>query len=405
MRIAFLSPSGELGGAERCLVDLVASVAALRPAPTLRVFAAADGPLLERLRAAGASAAVVPMPPALLRIGDSGLRSRGGPLAAGRAVLAAGGAAASALRHVFDLRRALAEFRPDVVHTNGMKHHLLGALAAPRGARVVWHVRDMVGERPLMARLLRIARSRASGAIAISRLVATDLARAVPRVNCSVVHDAIDLDEFSPGAGDAARLDSLAGFPPARALRVGLVATYARWKGQDVFLEAVRRIPPEATPLPVRYFVIGGPIYATAGSQFTEAELRDVAARLGVSDRVGFVPFQAEPAWLYRALDLAVHASTRPEPFGRTIAEALACGCPVVATRTAGAVEVLPESGNASLVAPGDVDGLARAISSLLGSDLRALGDAGRTTAQRYGRARIGAELLSAYRALGVIRR
>jgi len=59
-----------------------------------------------------------------------------------------------------------------------------------------------------------------------------------------------------------------------------------------------------------------------------------------IENRVGFVPFQDNPADVYRALDIVVHASTKPEPFGRTIVEAMACGKPVIAAQTGGAAEL-----------------------------------------------------------------
>src|SRR5262249_14978265 len=51
----------------------------------------------------------------------------------------------------------------------------------------------------------------------------------------------------------------------------------------------------------------------------------------------GLVPFQEDTAAVYRALDVVVHASTQPEPFGLTIAEAMSCSRPVVVARAGGA--------------------------------------------------------------------
>src|SRR5262249_52926653 len=156
-----------------------------------------------------------------------------------------------------------------------------------------------------------------------------------------VVANAIDLNRFQPGPGAGAWLDRLAGLPSAApgAVRVGLVATYARWKGHDVFLAAAHRLRQVAWP-PLRFYVIGGRIDRTAGSQWTPAELQARAGVLPAEGRLGFVPFQNDLAPFYRALDIVVHASTRPEPFGLTIAEAMACGRAVVVTRSGGAAEL-----------------------------------------------------------------
>ncbi|HZG44397.1 MAG TPA: hypothetical protein VEY93_15710, partial [Longimicrobium sp.] len=87
MRVAYLSASGALGGAERVLLDVLASLRAAEPSWPLTVISGDDGPLLERARALGVEAHVLPFPRALAALGDAGA---GGPLG-----LLAGMAAAS----------------------------------------------------------------------------------------------------------------------------------------------------------------------------------------------------------------------------------------------------------------------------------------------------------------------
>ena len=114
---------------------------------------------------------------------------------------------------------------------------------------------------------------------------------------------------FSPD-GDRLDLDTRSGLPaPAEGVvRVGLVATFARWKGHHVFLEAIARLPPS---LNVRAYVIGGAVYETGNSQVSIEELRQASARLGLTDRVGFTGVVEDPAPAIRALDVVVHARYR----------------------------------------------------------------------------------------------
>ena len=81
--------------------------------------------------------------------------------------------------------------------------------------------------------------------------------------------------------------------------------------------------------------------YATNGSQYSLSELRELAKELGVSHRVGFTGFVDEPAAALRSLDIVVHASTEPEPFGLAIAQGMACGRAVIATKRAAAPQKL----------------------------------------------------------------
>ena len=71
------------------------------------------------------------------------------------------------------------------------------------------------------------------------------------------------------------------------------MATFARWKGHRVFLEALALLNPD---LPVRGYIIGGPIYQTDGSQWSLAELKQEAERLGLRGKVGFTGFIEDPS-------------------------------------------------------------------------------------------------------------
>jgi glycosyltransferase involved in cell wall biosynthesis len=217
-----------------------------------------------------------------------------------------------------------------------------------------------------------------------------------------VVKNAIDLARFAPGEGNTGELDRMAGLsPPEGVVRVGLVATYARWKGHDVFLRAAARALATDPGLPVRFYVIGGPIYHTAGSQWSLEELRSLAKDLGIAAKVGFAPFLHDPVPVYRALDVVVHASTKPEPFGLTIAEAMACGRAVIASKSGGAAELFEDGKDAIAVAPGDEEDLARAITQLVHDDDRReqLAKQARTAAEhRFDDRHFGQQLVEVYR-------
>lgn len=396
MRVAFLSASGRIGGAERALLDLLASLRAAEPGWVLHLVVLADGPLAERAAELGVTVHLLPLPGRLARAGDAGGGSRAALLAR---LLAAGPAGAGWLRR---LRRLLRGVAPGVVHTNGFKVHAAGALALPPGARLVWHVHDFTGTRPLMAGVLRRLSPRASAAIAVSRAVGDDLRRVCgPGLPIHVVYNAVDLARFTAD-GPRADLAALAGMPPAPrdTVTVGLVATMGLWKGHRVFIDAVSRLPAD---LPVRAYVVGGPIYATAGSEVDPADLRRLLVERGLTGRVGITGFVDRPADAMRALDVVVHASTRPEPFGLVIAEAMACGRAVVATAAGGAAEIVDDGVDALAVPPGDADALAAAIGRLVDdAELRArLGARGREKAERrFDRARLAAEVAPIYRSL-----
>jgi glycosyltransferase involved in cell wall biosynthesis len=146
---------------------------------------------------------------------------------------------------------------------------------------------------------------------------------------------------------------------------------------------------------------VGGPIYRTEGSQFNLLELREEARRLGISEKVGFTGFVDEPASAMRALDVIVHASTQPEPFGMVIAEGMACGRAVVASAASGAAEIFVDGQDVLAYPCGDAEALANHIMTFLAKpELRSrLGGAARRSVENFFHgSRLASELVAIYR-------
>src|SRR5262249_22713876 len=147
---------------------------------------------------------------------------------------------------------------------------------------IVWHVHEYLSRRRITARLLRWNVSRCAAIVANSRSVADDVRAALGNgVAVVPVLNAVDLQTFSPN-GPVADLDRLAGLPAPQpgTIRVGLIATYARWKGHAAFLSAIAKLPAD---LRVRAYIVGGAVYQTDGSQYSAEELNDLAKASGVT--------------------------------------------------------------------------------------------------------------------------
>lgn len=394
MNLVFIQTEGGIGGAEMCLLDVIAGVRNARPDWKITVVLGDHGPIEHAIDELGASYKVEPAPRSLAKLGDAGLKGKAGTaLLLGRS-LVAGMAIA---RHAARLRRTLRSLKPDIVQSNGMKAHVLAAIAVPGSVPVVWHMHDYISSRPLMCKILRTAigarRGGSTTVVGVSRSVAADAERALaPRrgVTVQTIHNAVDIDRFRPGTAEecalaGVALDRAAGFEPAAAgtVRVGLIATFAIWKGHDVFLEAASRLVFSG---PIRLYIIGGPIYRSTGSQHTVEALRRRIDELGLRDRVGLTGHIAEPADAIRGVDVVVHASVRPEPFGRVIVEGMSCGKAVIVSvpsddwraigsdregglernvSASGATELFEHEVSALGVPAGDPDALAAAITRL----------------------------------------
>lgn len=380
------------------MLDCIAALRDVAECSTVALIALADGPLVRRAQALGAEVQVIEPPRALIEFGEGA-----GPRSIRRLTRQLVSAPAG-LYFLARLRHALIRMRSDVVHSNGMKTHLLAGVVTPPSQRLVAHLHDFVGARSASRHLLPVlARVRDRVVfVANSMAVAEDFRGLAPRADVRTAYNVVDVDYFSPGVAEEAWLAEAAHLdPPAPGtVSFGLVATYARWKGHQFFIEAAGRLRAAHPEAHVRFYIVGGPIYQTLGSQVCAADLQRWARNAGISDVFGLVPFQDDIARVYRSLNVVVHASIQPEPFGRIIVEAMACARPVVVSQAGGAAELFQDGENALGFEPGNAENLANAMGRLLDARARAaLGHAARQHAvSHFSRARYAGELLSVYR-------
>jgi len=393
-----LTTSAAFGGAETSLVTLLTALRALDRARRITVVTPGPGPLPDRCRALGFEPIVLPFPASLNELGESGAIAGGGIVKKAELIGQLLRTTVALPGYVASLRRVLREAGATVVHSNGLKAHVAAALAKPASTRLVWHLHDYVSRRPVSAALLRRLARRADVIVANSDSVLRDAATVVGSgPSLRRIHNAVDPGVFSPD-GPPLDLASLSGLRPDTGLvRIGLVSTYARWKGHDVFLDAIARLRSRRT---VRAYIVGGAVYQTVGSQWSPGELQARAAARGLSDTVGFTGHVADVPAALRSLDIVVHASTEPEPFGMVIAEGMAARRAVVAARTGGAVELFDDRVNAIGYTPGDAGELADRLEELVvdGARREAIAATARTAAiERFSPERMAQAFREAY--------
>jgi glycosyltransferase involved in cell wall biosynthesis len=102
-----------------------------------------------------------------------------------------------------------------------------------------------------------------------------------------------------------------------------------------------------------------------AGEQRYAADLTEQARSFGISDRVEFRGFRSDVPRELKTIDVLVHASTIPEPFGQVIVEGMAAGLAVVATAAGGPLELINDGVDGLLYPLSDVDALADILAQL----------------------------------------
>ena len=387
--VACISVSSALGGSEWVLRDF--AVRARDHGVEPLVILPKEGPLGERLREDGVTLTVAAAPEDFLELSQREFRrSPETLLKFGRGLWSWSRAIASEL----DRAEVLAPGQPRVLYTNGFKAHLACALL--RGYRRVWHLHEFPPE-SLGVLWRAVAAAVPEASIAVSRSVA-DAWRA-PGLNPDVVFNGVDVERFKP-ARRTLWVHELLGLPHEARL-IGMPAVFARWKGHLLVVEAFERI---AARVPDAHLVlVGGPIYDTVAERGYAQELARRVSRSSIggggagrerslTDRIHFVRFQNDPWRLYPEFDLVVHFSTRPEPFGRVILEAMACATPVVAVAAGGPAEIVEDGVTGWLTPMGDVGALCDRMVAALAADAAPLG----ATARRAVEARFTADRFSA---------
>lgn len=374
LRVVFLDHVAALSGGELALSRLAAAL----PRVDAHVILGADGPLRDLFEHAGATVEILPLDERARDVRRAQLRLHHASVRA----------AWPTARYVWNLAERLRELDPDVVHTNSLKSGYYGSLAARLARKpVIWHLRDRVTGDYLPA--------------AAARLTRTALRLLPDLVICNSQET-----RRAAGLPDTAAYPVIAsplGFPPQLGQRNGMVRTIATvgrlapWKGQDVFLRAFATVGAGIPDLRAR--IIGAALF---GEDDYVERLRDLARDLAIDDRVTFAGLVPDIARELSDVDILVHTSVVPEPFGNVVVEGLAAGVPVVASNAGGPAETITHDRDGLLVPPADVEALAGALRRLIAdADLRArLSDAGLARAADFHPAVIGARVEQVYRDL-----
>jgi glycosyltransferase involved in cell wall biosynthesis len=340
-RVLFVDQSADLGGAELCLLD----IASAWP-NQCQVVLFDHGPFETVLSERSVDVSVISVGRASRTGRDSKL---GGYLQAGPATM----------RAAFKLANIARNF--DLVYANSQKAFIVGALAA-RIARkpCVWHLHDILTASHFgwAARRIDIyfANSHARQVVASSEASAAAFREAGgDGSKIDVVYNGFHTQHFQRDLSHASaelRRELKCGAAPL----IGSFSRLARWKGQHVILDALVHLPE------THLLVVGAPLF---GEEDYAKELLSRVQELGLSDRVHFWGFRQDIATLMAGVDIVIHSSISPEPFGRVVVEAMLVGRPVIASDAGGMRELITHNENGLLTEPGDVAGLCAAIELL----------------------------------------
>ena len=273
----------------------------------------------------------------------------------------------ASLSQVGKLRNVFSGLGADIVHARSRLPAWLAWWAIrrlavdcrPRFVTTVHGLYTVNGYSGIMARGERVIATSAS----VRDYVLANYPRCDPEI-VRLIHRGVDATDFPRGHVPTAawRAAVLAEFPELADKRLlVLPGRLVRWKGGMTFLRLLAEVAPPREA--VHGVLVGGPDRPRGAFP---ADLARECGRLGLGGRVTFAGHRSDlREWLASA-ELCFNLSTHPEPFGRTVIEALSLGAPVVAFDSGGPAETVGACFPEGLVPDGDFESLVERVAALL---------------------------------------
>lgn len=337
-RVLFVCHTGSISGAELVLLDLV------RPWAGQSALLFEDGPLHQSLSACGLNVTIS-------RWGD-GLNDVRRDSSFAKVIPVIGA--------MYGITADVARFarKHDVVYANSQKAFVLSAIAAKLARRpLIWHLHDIISSAhfgKMQRRVQVLLANHCAITVVVPSRAAADafIAEGGREDLVAIVPNGLDIAPETQTPADIRRELRL-----PQGLLVGVFSRLAEWKGQHIVLQALATVPG------VSCIIAGSALF---GEEAYEQRLLEMVRDLGIADRVHFLGQRSDVPRLMRAVDAVIHPSIDPEPFGRTLVEAMLADVPVIATDAGAASDILEGGKAGTLVPPGNADALALAIDKVM---------------------------------------
>ena len=183
------------------------------------------------------------------------------------------------------------------------------------------------------------------------------------RANGKIIHNGVSMSDYVRSY-DTLQVRKEFGCTSEQVL-VGIVGRIDWWKGHEFFLEAMAEVVNKNHN--IRGLIIGGlaELSYDSSSRYLD-RLYVMVKSLGLGEKIIFTGHRSDVPCLVAALEVVVHASSVPEPFGLAVIEGMAAGKPVVATAAGGVLDIIEDGVNGLLVPCKDSKAMAMAILQIL---------------------------------------
>lgn len=264
----------------------------------------------------------------------------------------------------------------DVIYCNGTFAKIVGTLIGRKNKKpVIWHVRNIQQTRFMKSLMETLSGFQCvKKIICVSRATAKPFERAKNKVH--VVYNGIDPADFDRDSVRGSLREEFS-IPPDTVL-VGNTGRVVPRKGYVEFINTVSRLVSDGNISEKTKFVIVGDTPWFFPKNHLR-ELEDHAERLGVRDNFIFTGYRKDVRPYLKDFDLFVIPSNYPDPFPRSVIEAMAFSLPVVGFSIGGIAEAIEDGKTGFLCAPGDFQKIGESV-SILARDAEARGEMGQNS-------------------------
>lgn len=265
---------------------------------------------------------------------------------------------------IFLLIRLVHTQKIDIIQSNSIRAHIVCSFVAFFSRTpLIWFVHDFTFGAFWAQLLARIPQN----IIYSSHIVREDLQNKIPSQHWKkLVHipNGFDIKEVHKQAKNCpAGLKKTYSIPHDHLL-VGLVGRIDWWKGQKEFILAAAEVISQYSS--VHFLIIGDATQHDANTLNYKKECKQLADELNICDYITFTGHLSSVYGAINELDILVHASVQPEPFGRVVLESMALYTPIIASNLGGPAEIISDGIDGLLWNSPDSHDLAQKLMQLL---------------------------------------
>ena len=248
-----------------------------------------------------------------------------------------------------------------ILQTNGMFEHIYGGIAAKLSKiKCIWHFQDIPVNFLFRFFLNILAFIFPEKIIVISKKVKAVFFKKIQK-KIVLIYNGIDLNRFKLKDKDRYnRIKNNFGIKDYEFV-IGITSRLVYWKGHIVFLKAASILSKKFSNL--KFLIVGD---TTFGNKKYLGRLKRLVEKLNIKDKVIFTGFIDNIEDILGIIDIFVHCSIRPEPFGLNIIEAMASEKLVIATDLGATDEIITNNKDGIIIKPNNPKILANTISEVI---------------------------------------